>query len=262
MPELPDLQVFSKNLKKRLLNKEITAIEIFNQSKVNLSVSGARQKLVGTSLADIVREGKELRFKLMNNNSFNIHLMLNGKFDICESNRVSDLKWKILVIYFADESALVVSDLKGLCKVTFDAVSNNVPDALSSKFDMDYLLKMAGKNTRKNIKAFLIDQSIVRGIGNAYVDEILWKANISPASTVGMIPKERLEILHSAIISILEDAIVNIERISPEIISGEERSFLKVHNPKKKFTDEGDKILVDRIASKITYFTEKQELFK
>lgn len=261
MPELPDLQIFSRNLKKELLNKEITEVEIYNQSKVNLHVSAIEPKLIGTSLVDIVREGKELQFKLTNGNLFNVHLMLNGKFNICDSKSVSNISWKIMVIYFIDESALVISDLKGMCKVTFDAAPSNVPDALSNEFDINYFLKIAQKNARKNIKAFLTDQHVVRGIGNAYVDEILWKANISPRSTVGKIPKERLETLHSVIIDILEDAIANIERISPDIISGEERSFLKVHNPKKKYTDEGDRIIVDKIASKITYYTEKQELF-
>ena len=165
-------------------------------------------------------------------------------------------------ISFEDEQALVISDFQGLCKITFNPIKTNVPDALGEAFDFEYLRNQVNNNRRKNVKAFLIDQNIVKGIGNAYADEILWKANISPESTVGKIPEANLKELFNAISYILKDAIVNIENISPEIISGEERSFLKVHNSQKKYTDEGDEILIKKIASKITYYTEKQQLFK
>lgn len=67
--------------------------------------------------------------------------------------------------------------------------------------------------------------------------------------------------LYTAISDVLKDAIANIERISPDIISGEERSFLRVHNSRKTYTDEGDRILIQKIAAKTTYYTERQQLF-
>lgn len=262
MPELPDLQIFSKNLRKKVSNKKIVSAEVFNKSKLNVDASVVKSKLLETKIVDIVREGKELYFQLENNDVFSIHLMLNGKFDICDSNKVPNIKYKILSISFEDEQALVVADFQGLCKVTFNPTMTDVPDALGETFTFEYLLNAVNNNRRKNIKAFLINQDIIKGIGNAYADEILWKANISPESTVGKIPEENLKELFDAISYILKDAIVNIEKISPDIISGEERSFLKVHNSKKKQTDEGEEILIKKIASKTTYYTEKQQLFK
>lgn len=262
MPELPDLQIFSKNLKKKVSNKKIVSAEVFNKSKLNVDASVVKSKLLETKIVDIVREGKELYFQLENNDVFSVHLMLNGKFDICDSHEVPNIKYKILSISFEDEQALVVADFQGLCKVTFNPTMTDVPDALGETFTFEYLLNAVNNNRRKNIKAFLINQDIIKGIGNAYADEILWKANISPESTVGKIPEENLKELFDAISYILKDAIVNIEKISPDIISGEERSFLKVHNSKKKQTDEGEEILIKKIASKTTYYTEKQQLFK
>ena len=240
MPELPDLQIFSKNLKKKVSNKKIVSAEVFNKSKLNVDASVVKSKLLETKIVDIVREGKELYFQLENNDVFSVHLMLNGKFDICDSHEVPNIKYKILSISFEDEQALVVADFQGLCKVTFNPTMTDVPDALGETFTFEYLLNAVNNNRRKNIKAFLINQDIIKGIGNAYADEILWKANISPESTVGKIPEENLKELFDAISYILKDAIVNIEKISPDIISGEERSFLKVHNSKKKQTDEGE----------------------
>lgn len=262
MPELPDLQVFSKNLKKIIANKKIIEVECFNQAKINIDTDTVRAKTLGTEISDIIREGKELYFHLANTTVFSVHLMLNGKFDIFTLSEISGVKYKILSIGFEDNLALVISDFKGLCKVTFDPTLTSTPDALSKTFTLEYFKSAINNNLKKNVKAFLINQDIVKGIGNAYADEILWKANISPESIVGKIPHEKVRELFEAILYVLNDAITNIETIHPDIIAGEERSFLHVHNSNKKYTDEGEEILIKKIASKTTYYTEKQQLFK
>lgn len=262
MPELPDLQVFSKNLNNRIINKKIVITEVFNRAKVNNSSDWVRSSTVGSQIVSIVRRGKELFFELDNANVFSVHLMLSGKFEICSASEVDSIKYKILSLIFEDGQALVISDYQSMCRVNFNPKLSNVPDALGESFTLEYLLGVMQKNSRKNIKALLIDQNIIKGIGNAYVDEILWKANISPESIAGKIPNEIIKELHDAVLFILTEAIANIERISPDIISGEERSFLKVHNPGKKVTDEGDRILVKIIATKKTYYTDKQQLYK
>lgn len=263
MPELPDLQVFAKNLQNLILNKKIVSAKVFSAKKINVDTNEMESALNGTSIVSIEREGKELFFNLENNNVLSVHLMLNGRFDVCKIYEVSNLKHKILAIDFEDDSALVISDFQMLCKISLNpTVSNSVPDALSESFTVEYLIDAVKKNSRKNIKSFLLNQDIVKGIGNAYADEILWKANISPNSIIGKVPEENLRDLYNAILYVLKEAIVNIEKISPDIISGEERSFLKVHNPNKKKTDDGDEILIDKIASKTTYYIEKQQLFK
>lgn len=259
MPELPDLQIFSKNLKNKLADKKIISFEIYNKTKFDMDIEKIEKILIDTEIIDVIRDGKELSFKLKNDNVFNIHLMLNGTLDICDKDNVSKINSKIMSIAFIDNQVLVVSDYQGLCKVAFNPITSSVPDALSCTFE--YLIGVAKINARKNVKAFIIDQNVIKGIGNAYADEILWKANISPESKTGKIPEDRLKDLFDAIYSVLEEAIESIGKIAPDIISGEERSFLKVHNSKKENTDDGYKILTKKIASKNTYYTEKQQLF-
>jgi formamidopyrimidine-DNA glycosylase len=261
MPELPDLCVFSENLKKKILRKTITGVTVFNTRSINTPAFFS-EKLTGTTVQDIVREGKELHFLLANQNSFGVHLMLHGRFDIADRDDVQRINAKIAALCFDDAESLVISDFQGLCKVTLNPKPSGTPDALSDTFTFEYFLSQIRKKKSENIKALLIDQHIVRGIGNAYVDEILWKANISPESVSGKIPEERLLDLFQSIPLVLNDAIRNIQLIAPDIISGEERSFLKVHNPRLKCTDDGDRIIVKKVASKTTYFTEKQQLFK
>jgi formamidopyrimidine-DNA glycosylase len=260
MPELPDLCVFSQNLKKRILHKNIASVTVFNTRNIDIPALFS-EKLTGTSIQDIIREGKELHFLLANQNSFGVHLMLNGRFDIISQDDVQKINAKIAALCFEDAECLVISDFQGLCKVTLNPKISWTPDALSEAFTFEYFSGQIKKKAGVNIKAFLINQQIVRGIGNAYVDEILWKAGISPESVSGKIPEEKLRCLFQAVPFVLNDAIQNIQRIAPDIISGEERSFLKVHNPRKGLAD-GEKIIRTKVAAKTTYFTGKQQLFK
>lgn len=260
MPELPDLCVFSQNLKKRILNIDIGSVTVGNPNKVS-NPGLFCEKVTGTSIKDIVREGKELHFMLANNNCFGVHLMLNGKFHICPREEAEKINYRIISLFLEDGQAFVTADFQGLCRVTLNPKPAKAPDALSDAFTLEYFLGMVKKNSHKNVKAVLIDQNAVRGIGNAYVDEILWKAGISPGSTIGRIPADKQQDLFNAIPSVLTAAIQSILEISPEIINGEERSFLGVHNPRKKFTDEGDAIIRKTVAGKTTYYTDKQKIY-
>lgn len=261
MPELPDLQVFSMNLKKQIINKPIVSATVYNGQKMNVTSNAFVNGVVNSEIIDIERIGKELYFHLSNGNVFSVHLMLHGRFKVADTAQNDDAQHKIISINFGDHSSLSVSDYQNLCKVTFNPRKNNIPDALSEQFDYGYFTGAIKRNPGMNVKAFLIDQHILKGIGNAYADEILWKANVSPESIIGKIPDGAVSDLFLAIGDVLKDAIDNIIKIAPNILSGEERSFLKVHNPRKLSTDDGDPILVKEIADKRTYYTNKQKLF-
>ena len=187
MPELPDLHIFSENLKKRILNKNIASVTVYSPNKID-TPDLLCKKLTGTNIQEIVRDGKELRFLLENNNCFSVHLMLNGRFHVSNWEDTQCIKSKIIALFFEDSQSLVISDFQGLCKITLNPRPSEAPDALSSLFTLRYFSDVIKKNAWKNIKAVLIDQHVVRGIGNAYVDEILYKAEISPESVSGKIP--------------------------------------------------------------------------
>ncbi|HKN85987.1 MAG TPA: hypothetical protein VJV04_03925 [Nitrospiraceae bacterium] len=127
--------------------------------------------------------------------------------------------------------------------------------------DAAYLRRKIAERRRKEVKAFLIDQSILRGIGNAYVDEILWQARTAPKSVVGKIPDHVVDNLLTSIRSVLIDAIENIKQEKPETFSEEVRGFLRVHNPKRSVSPTGHRIMTEQVASRITYFTEEQVLY-
>ena len=90
----------------------------------------------------------------------------------------------------------------------------------------------------------------------------MWQAKISPKSLVGKIPKDVVAKLALAIPSVLKQATDYLRKHHPGITAGEVRDFLAVHNPKAKTSPSGGPIIVEQIASKKTYYTDEQILFK
>ncbi|ORW38388.1 DNA lyase [Mycobacterium paraense] len=100
------------------------------------------------------------------------------------------------------------------------------PDALElSPEDLAGLL--AGNSGR--IKTVITDQKVIAGIGNAYSDEILHVAKISPFATAGKLSAEQLTALHDAMISVLTDAVSRSVGQGAAMLKGEKRSGLRVH---------------------------------
>lgn len=254
MPELPDLAVFSENLQARLQGKTVHSVEC--HKAIRLSPEELRNALCNTSIASVRRAGKETAFVFSNQAILLVHLMLEGEFSI--TSDPGAVSFRMLTLGLGGQS-LVVSDPKGRATIKLNPSPSPVPDAL--EVDGTYLRSKISARRKKGVKAFLIDQSILRGIGNAYVDEILWHARIAPKSIVGKIPDHVIDNLMVSIRSVLTDAIEQIKKRSPETFSEEVRDFLCVHNPKRSESPTGHQIMTERVASRITYFTEEQVLY-
>jgi len=261
MPELPDLYVYAKNLSKHLLSKKITRVMTFNEKKINVPSAKFIETITDAHFVDILQDGKEIKFVLSNGNAFYIHLMLMGKFTLEQS--IDPLLYnKIISIFFEDNHVLTISDEQHYAKITLNPAPKTAPDALSDDFSYSYFLSLVLASSRKNIKSMLLDQKSIRGIGNAYVDEILYNADISPKSKTGKIPEDRIEILFNQIKETLQWGIDSIIYNTPNIITGETRSFMKVHNRRLKQTRKGERIIVEKVVSKKTYYTYSQKLYE
>lgn len=261
MPELPDLEIYKKNLKKLVVGRTIASAKADYPRKINVPASMFEAGLAPAEVLDIVREGKELHYQLSNGAVLGIHLMLSGRTVFAPADEVKAMKQKIASLYFEDGDALAFQDGSRWLKASLNPPKSRVPDALSNKFTLAYLTRIAGQRPRVGIKALLLNQQCIRGIGNAYADEILYRANISPLSMVGKIPKEALADLYEAIPVILRDAIEKLEALTPDAISGEERGFLKVHNSEKTHTDDGEKILYARVEDRGTHYVGSQRFY-
>ena len=259
MPELPDLQVFSRNLDKRLAGKKLEKITVVNDSKLKTTTATLRKELEGEKLKSVYRSGKELRFEFGNGNILGMHLMLNGDLYLYE--KTNEHKNTIVEMLFDDDEGLALTDFQGMANISLNPEEKPAPDALSDEVNYRFLRDYLG-STRKGIKTILLDQNIIRGIGNAYADEILWEAGISPFSIANKIPEEAARELAVAIKHVLKTAEKEILKKKPDLITGEVRDFLKIHNSRKKESPNGAPIKHETVSSRKTYYTDEQVLYK
>lgn len=257
MPEIPDLNIFSKNLTKRLIGKRLSHIKVIINRKLKVPESALIEALEGQRLEGITREGKELHFAFENGHVLGVHLMLHGTMYWYEGN--NENRFTIAELMFSDGSGLAITDWQKAVILTLDPIKAKVPDAM--RMPDGYLIG-ALMQSAHHIKTVLTEGKVVRGIGNAYVDEILYAAKISPFSKADKIPGEKIDVLTKAITTVLTDAERHISKNFPDTITEKERDFLQVHLPKHKLTPLGETILKAEIASRKTYYTADQVLFE
>ena len=255
MPELPDLQLFSRNLHQKLSGLKVKEIVAPVPAKLNVPQATLAKAIVGHTLKTVKREGKTLHFVFDNDHVLQLHLMLNGELVL----GTEPTKHTILSLTFSDGTMLSLTDFRKMANATLDPEPSEAPDALAvdTKFFEELL------SSRKTaIKNLLLDQHIIRGIGNAYADEILWHARISPFSKADQIPKDKIKDLSKAVKTVLQDAEKQLIKSHPDIISGEIRDFLKIHGAKIKESPTGAAVLMEKTGSRKTYYTDEQELFE
>lgn len=258
MPELPDLQVFSQNLSRKLAGKRVEKIHAIRRNKLQISEKVLRDAIEGTTLSTVYREGKELYFRFSNGNVLGIHLMLKGALHLF--NGTNDTKSTVLELMFEDGDGLAVTDRMGQATATLNPEPKEAPDALSKTINYQFL-KEKLNHSRTTVKNLLMDQKIIRGIGNAYSDEILWHARISPFSICNRIPDVAIKRLAKSIKTVLAGAEKKISAAAPGAISGELRDFMAVHTTEKTHSPTGVRIQVDERGSRKTYHTDEQEMF-
>lgn len=257
MPELPDLQVFARNLKKELDGKTVKEADVHVARKLNINAAGFMQKMKGQTVKDIKRVGKELHIDFKSGDILGLHLMLHGQLFLADKDEKQ--KHGIITIVFDDGRALTMADYQGAATPTFNPEERNTPDALEVTYTY---LKEKMNATRTAVKTLLLDQKVIRGIGNAYADEILWDARISPFSLSNKVPDDKIKALAKSIKSVLHDAEKQILKKDPHIISGEVRDFLLIHNSRKKESPTGHTIHQKTASSRKTYYTDEQEEYK
>ena len=131
MPELPDLEIFSHNLNKKLAKKELKEVAVVNKSKFKIPSTQLKKSLEGAKLKKVYREGKELHFAFDNDQVLGLHLMLHGKLNLFETR--NEQKNTIIELLFDGDTSLALSDYQGAATPTLNPEEKEVPDALSKK---------------------------------------------------------------------------------------------------------------------------------
>lgn len=256
MAELPDLTVFARILSRKFKGQVLDKLEVTVAKKLNVTVNELKAALEGRELDEVKREGKTLHFHFSGGQVLGLHLMLRG--ELMELENAEAPRFQILAFHFGNGKGFAVIDMQKQATPTLNPTPVEAPDALS--LEQAYFTDLLAKK-RTVIKTLLMDQHLIRGIGNSYADEILYHAGVSPFSAANAIPDKIAVKLLSSLNTVLHKAIDELDEANGNELHGELKDFMVVHSSKLKQTPAGEPIKSDKIGGRSTYYTDSQELF-
>ncbi len=201
MPELPEIACRASEMRARLVGRRILAIEVAQPKCLNLSVDEFRRGLVGATVRSVAPRGKWLFVETSRG-----HLLLNlgmGGEILLTPNGQLPAKWRVRFGLDRSESLTVHFWWFGYAHfVSPGELGDHAmtaalgPDALDVTRD-EFRRLLAGR--RGAIKTFLLDQTHLAGIGNAYIHDILFRARLHPLRLIPTLSQEEVDGLHAAI---------------------------------------------------------------
>lgn len=189
MPELPEVETVRRTLDSWIEGRTIRDVRLFYDGLLrNTDRPSFKRALIGKTADGVGRYGKYLFFRF-DGITLIVHLRMEGKFYIKPGNDPKD-KHEHVIFVFEDRVSLRYHDVRKFGTMEIvprdkemrgEGIDKLGPEANSDGFTHDYLLGKL-KTTRRVIKTTLLDQTVVAGLGNIYVDETLFRAGIDPRS--------------------------------------------------------------------------------
>jgi formamidopyrimidine-DNA glycosylase len=260
MPELPEVQAIINGLNQKVISKTISSIIERRQGTL---IFGKDTKICEFGrIENVERRGKYIIIKTSKDLKLIIHLRMTGKL-IFEKDLNNTSSHSRAEIIFSDKTKLIFDDVRTFGKILIvndneiiNALHKLGVEPLSNKYNAEYL-KNKIMNRKAPIKNVLLDQTVIAGLGNIYVAEILFGAKIHPAITANKLKITALKKIVSETKHVLQEAIKhNGTTISDyrnvEDKTGEFQNFLKVYG--KKICECGAIIQKIKQAGRSTYF--------
>lgn len=235
MPELPEVELVRRQLEPAFQGARIERVVLRRRDLRTPFPRGFSKRLGGQTVVALTRRAKYLVAELSSGDQLLMHLGMSGDFRV-ESNKSGDggtarqafvpgphdhvifYMTSGAIVIFNDPRRFGVMDLLPFSRrATFPALSRLGPEPLSENFDASALAHaLRGKKT--SIKAALLDQRVVAGLGNIYASEALHRAGLSPLRRASSIakssgaPRPAAHQLVAAIKAVLSDAIARSSR--------------------------------------------------
>ena len=216
VPELPEVETVRRSLEPRLVGRRIESVSVGRDRVVRRTsaaalIDGAR----GSIVESVGRRGKYLVCELDNRRSLMVHLRMSGQLLLAERSVARPIHTHV-VMCLDDGYELRFVDPRTFGEVVaFDParVDVEVPelarlgiDPIADAFDVADLRRVV-RGRRRQLKALLLDQHQIAGIGNIYADEILHRARLHPLRRSDTLASAAEARLHAAIGAVLNDAI-------------------------------------------------------
>lgn len=220
MPELPEVETVRVGLKRLIIGRTVVRVEHNWPKSFPNTETDVKHFLISATIKDIRRRAKVLMIDLSSRYSLVIHLKMTGQLvfrgveNFGAGHPTDSLIGKLpdkstrVMLEFKDGSKLFFNDQRKFGWVrliptdeipNIDFMQKVGPEPLDKNFTINDFLARLTKRKNSSIKAALLDQTVIAGIGNIYADESLFVAKIHPSSIVSAISKARLKKLYEAI---------------------------------------------------------------
>jgi len=235
MPELPDVEVIKEFLLSHAIGQTVVSVEHVGPIVIRHMLPGDPQSaLSGRTINAAHRAGKFLVLGLEGSVYVVINFMLSGRLAYCApSARIGPRTFLVLQLSGGEQLRYTDAAQMGKVYITDDTArvplfAEQGPDALDPALTLD-VFRNRLRRFPGEIKSALVNQSFVAGIGNAYADEILFRAGLYPFKRRSQLTPDDIERLYAALSAVLTESIETLRERVGENIHEEVRDFLLVH---------------------------------
>jgi formamidopyrimidine-DNA glycosylase len=229
MPELPEVETIKRGLEKNIVGKIIVDFDCNWQKMLNLFLSKFKVLVKGLKILAVRRRAKMVIIDLSKDWHFLIHLKMTGQLvyagkikcvvgghPIEAGYQCLPNKFTHATIGFTDKSHLYFNDIRKFGWIRLFSTAQlskeleNMKlgaEPLSSEFTVKYLKTWIQKRPNNQIKKFLMDSSVVVGVGNIYSDEVCFYAKVKPTRKVKDLTAKEIGLIYKGIRSILQASI-------------------------------------------------------
>ncbi|MEW6188376.1 MAG: bifunctional DNA-formamidopyrimidine glycosylase/DNA-(apurinic or apyrimidinic site) lyase [Thermodesulfobacteriota bacterium] len=213
MPELPEVETVVRRLRLPLTGRKIRSVKILSRSVLQGPPSAFLRQVTGSIIREIRRKGKFILFVLDPPGTMILHLKMTGQVFIEPQSAAVDRHSHLLFRFDDSDIQLRYRDVRKFGFFQYEPADR--PESLSGlrRIGPDPFETTCQKFTdliqskRRNIKSFLLDQTMISGLGNIYVDEALFQSGLHPLTQTGVLSKSQIQNLFRIIKKILKRAI-------------------------------------------------------
>jgi formamidopyrimidine-DNA glycosylase len=214
VPELPDVEHVRRRLQRGAAGRRIRRVRVLSPSTVRSPAPGRFARLLRSRrIAGVRRRGKYLLLHLTGGWTLVAHLRMTGDFVLAPASRPLAPHTRVVFsldgreVRFVDQRRFGHMDLVPTAALGAHPALRRVGvEPLSRAFTAPRLRRLLQRR-RGGLKAALLRQDLVAGIGNLYADEILFQARLSPARQAGDLSRAELDRLHGALRAVLRRAV-------------------------------------------------------
>ncbi|TAK89056.1 bifunctional DNA-formamidopyrimidine glycosylase/DNA-(apurinic or apyrimidinic site) lyase [Patescibacteria group bacterium] len=226
MPELPEVETIRRGLEQTVIGRRIVDVESLHPKSLQTSAELIDEHAIGSDIVEFKRFGKVLVMRLSSGWSLLFHLKMTGQIVLVGpdgarhagghptrsmADKLPDKSTKIIfrlddgsTLYFNDQRIFGWVKLVPNSEVLNDTLIARLgPEPLTEKFELKGFSQTLARRPKSPIKAVILDQSVVAGVGNIYADESLHLAKIHPATLAADLKPVQIKRLYEAIKTII-----------------------------------------------------------